>query len=96
MTRQQKLLENIRRGSRNIRFDDLTALMESFGFQLKRISGSHHIYRHPDVPQTVSVQPGRNNQAKPYQIKQFLKLVEEYNLQLEDDSEDDEPEDDES
>lgn len=90
MTRQQKLLEKIRRGSRNIRFDELTALVEGFGFHRSRIRGSHHIFERPDVPEIVSLQPGKGNQAKPYQIKQFLKLVEAYNLQLEDDEPEDE------
>ncbi|NLF78372.1 MAG: type II toxin-antitoxin system HicA family toxin [Chloroflexi bacterium] len=95
MTKRQKLLKKITRGSKNIRFDELIGLIEGFGFRLNRISGSHHIFEHPDVAQGISLQPDKNNQAKPYQIKQFLRLVEMYNLQLEDDEPiaDDEPED---
>lgn len=33
----------------------------------------------------LSLQPTQNGQAKPYQIRQFLKLVEEYDLHLHDD-----------
>jgi len=81
----RKTLEKILFGSKNIRFDDLTALVRAFGFRLSRISGSHHIFTHPDIPELVNLQEVRG-QAKPYQVRQFMKLVERYNLQLEDDA----------
>ena len=80
----RKVLEKILGGSRNVRFADLQGLVEAFGFMLTRVSGSHHIFTHPDVPELVNLQEV-GGQAKPYQIRQFLKLVEEYNLTLEDD-----------
>lgn len=78
----RKILEKALAGSRNIRFGDFVKLIEAFGFVLERITGSHHIFSHPDVPQTISAQPDKNNQAKAYQMKQFLKLVEKYELSL--------------
>lgn len=54
----------------------------AFGFTRVRISGSHHIYEHTDVPQPISIQPDQNNQAKSYQVRQFTKLIEKYNLKL--------------
>ena len=59
--------------------------MRAFGFRLSRISGSHHIFTHPRIPELVNLQDVRG-QAKPYQVRQFMKLVERYNLQLEDDA----------
>lgn len=82
MVKPSKLLKKVLSGSKNIRFDEFTALIVAFGFILNRISGSHHIYFHRDVPQAVSVQPDSNGQAKPYQINQFIKLVEKHNLKL--------------
>lgn len=58
---------------------------EAFGFRLSRISGSHHIFVQPQVPELVNLQ-NVGGKAKPYQIRQFLKLVERYNLKLEDES----------
>ncbi len=78
----QKLLKKILDGSKNIRFDDFVKLIEAFGFELKRIGGSHHIYKHPDVSALLNVQPDKNNQAKHYQIRQLLALIEEYALKL--------------
>jgi predicted RNA binding protein YcfA (HicA-like mRNA interferase family) len=79
----QKILERVLAGSKNISFADTQRLVEAFGFRLSRISGSHHIYSHPDIRELVNLQDA-GGQAKPYQIRQFLKLVEEYNLKLED------------
>jgi len=82
MVRKQKLLKKVLSGSKNVRFEELVSLIIAFGFTQDRISGSHHIFSHPDVPQSISVQSGENGQAKPYQVRQFTKLIEKYNLQL--------------
>lgn len=54
-----------------------------FGFWLDRINGSHHIFVHPDVPELVNLQNVKGK-AKPYQVKQLLQIIEQYNLQMED------------
>jgi predicted RNA binding protein YcfA (HicA-like mRNA interferase family) len=80
----RKTLEKILFGSRNIRFEDMTALVRAFGFRLDRVSGSHHIFTHVKIPELINLQKV-GGQAKPYQIRQFMKLVEKYDLRLEDD-----------
>ena len=57
-------------------------LVESFGFELRRTSGSHHIFVHAEVPELLNLQDVRG-QAKPYQVRQFLRLVERYALETE-------------
>ena len=79
---QRRLLKRALAGSKNIPFADMTALVEAFGFRLSRVSGSHHVFVHPQMPELVNLQQVEGK-AKPYQIRQFLKLVERYNLQLE-------------
>ena len=79
--RRRQLLQRLLSGSRNIRFADAVACAEAFGFQLSRIKGSHHIYVHPAVPELVNLQNVKGH-AKPYQIRQLLRLIERYNLQL--------------
>ena len=81
----RKTLQTILAGSRNIRFSEMKALVEAFGFRLSRVRGSHHIFVHPNIPQLVNLQEVKG-QAKPYQIQQFMRLVERYNLALGDDS----------
>lgn len=80
---KQKLLEKALAGSKNIRFSDFVTLVEAFGFELSRIRGSHHIFKHPDVPELLNLQDSKG-EVKPYQVRQFLQLVEQYSLQLED------------
>lgn len=63
----------------------MTGLIEGFGFRLSRVSGSHHIFTHPNVPGLLNLQE-LGGKAKPYQIHQFLRLVERYNLSLGDDA----------
>ena len=80
----RKLLERLAGGSaRNVRFAHFRRLVEAFGFRLKRVSGSHHIFSHPRVPEVANLQEV-SGEAKPYQIRQFMRLVERYNLKLED------------
>ena len=78
---KRKLLKKVLAGSKNIRFADMVTLIEGFGFRLARTSGSHHIFDHPDVPELLNIQ-NRKGKAKPYQIRQFLELSEQYNLEL--------------
>lgn len=76
-----KLLKRALEGSRNFKFEELVALAEAFGFRLSRTQGSHHIFVHPGIPELLNLQ-NVNGEAKPYQIRQFLRLVERYNLGL--------------
>ncbi len=78
---KRKLLKKALAGSKNIRFGDMVTLIEAFGFRLARVSGSHHILEHADVPEIVNIQ-NQKGKAKPYQVRQFLELVEHYNLEL--------------
>jgi predicted RNA binding protein YcfA (HicA-like mRNA interferase family) len=83
MAKLKKILAKVLAGSKNIAFNDFVLLVEGFGFRLARISGSHHIFVHNSVKELVNLQ-NVNGQVKPYQIKQFMELVERYNLKLED------------
>lgn len=57
------------------------ALVEAFGFRQPRQRGSHHIFVHPNTRELVNIQDV-TGMTKPYQVRQFLKLVERYNLRL--------------
>ncbi len=83
MTKRQKTLAKILSGSKNVAFSDFVFLVEGFGFRLSRVSGSHHIFVHAKVKELVNLQVVRG-QIKPYQVGQFMNLIERYNLKLED------------
>ena len=78
---RRKLLEKAISRPKSLRFDEMRTLLEAFGFRLSRRSGSHHIFTHPQVKELVNIQEVKGK-AKPYQIRQFLSLVERYNLTL--------------
>ncbi len=81
---ERKLLRRLARGEvANVAFGDLCGLAEKLGFELRRVSGSHHVFVHPDISELVNLQSIRG-QAKPYQVRQLMRLVERYDLRLED------------
>jgi predicted RNA binding protein YcfA (HicA-like mRNA interferase family) len=77
----KKTLESVRAGSRNIRFEAMASLLESLGFRLARVSGSHHIFVHSSVRELINLQDV-NGKCKPYQVRQVLTLIERYNLAI--------------
>lgn len=75
-----RLLPRLKAGHlENVAFRDFARLAETLGFRCTRESGSHRIYFHPRIPQLINLQTVRG-QAKPYQIRQFLRLIDRYNL----------------
>jgi len=79
--KKRKMLKKILMSMKNVSFKDMQLLAEYYGFDLDRINGSHHIYVHPKIEELVNIQNVKGK-TKPYQIRQFLSLVERYNLQL--------------
>ncbi|GAA0734238.1 type II toxin-antitoxin system HicA family toxin [Sphingomonas sp. ABOLD] len=63
-------------------FRDFERLLEAFGFILDRTKGSHRQYVHPAVPFVLTVQPDGKD-AKRYQVRQFLAMVAEFGLSME-------------
>ena len=80
--RERRLLHRLSQGAlQNVRFAEMTGLIENFEFVLARVNGSHHIFRHREISELVNMQDVRG-EAKPYQIRQFLRLVERYDLRM--------------
>jgi predicted RNA binding protein YcfA (HicA-like mRNA interferase family) len=83
MDRRRRLLERLRSGHlQNVSFWDFCDLLEAFGFELDRTKGSHFSYHHRALPRPFPVQP-RKNQAKPEQLRQFLRYLDGYDLTME-------------
>lgn len=78
----RRLLDRLAHGQlTNVRFADAQRLAEALGFELDRVRGSHHIYRHPTTGDRINLQP-IGDQAKPYQLRQLLDLIERHALHL--------------
>jgi predicted RNA binding protein YcfA (HicA-like mRNA interferase family) len=83
--KKRKLLQKALSSPKNMQFNEMVTLVEAFGFRLSRVKGSHHIFVHPQVRELVNLQ-NVGGKAKPYQVRQFLRLVERYNLTMGDES----------
>jgi predicted RNA binding protein YcfA (HicA-like mRNA interferase family) len=79
--KKDKLLRKALNSPNNVRFQEMISLVEAYGFRLSRVNGSHHIFVHPEVSELINIQDVKG-QAKPYQVRQFLRLVEQYNLEM--------------
>jgi hypothetical protein len=77
----RKLLLKALQSPHNLRFAEACSLAGAFGFRLSRIGGSHHIYVHPAIPELLNLQEVQG-QAKAYQVRQLLRLVERHNLDI--------------
>jgi len=83
MTQIEKLYARLLANQRqSIAFRDFEALLKAFGFELARTTGSHRQYVHPAIPRPFPVQPDGKD-AKRYQVREFLELVEQYSLYME-------------
>ena len=81
MASPKRTLEAVLRGQGVVPFADLQRLLVKMGFELRRVSGSHHIYLHPKVPRPINIQP-MGKDAKPYQVRQLRDMIEEFSLTL--------------
>ena len=78
MSGRDKLLVRATNSPNNCSFDDICELAESFGWVLRRQSGSHRIYENP----LLNILDGRmqnfqnvHGKAKPYQVRQLVKAI---------------------
>jgi len=77
MSRMEKLLKNIRKNPKNIRFNDLAKLCDHFFGEPRQQGTSHRVYKMPwEGDPRVNIQKGKNGEAKTYQVKQVLAAIE--------------------
>lgn len=76
MNRTEKLVEKARRNLAGFRFSELCYLIETYGYVLKRQTGSHRIYKRENHTRLV-LQPNQNGMAKGYQVLQALEAIGE-------------------
>jgi hypothetical protein len=76
---KRRLLEELRKNPKNVRFERLCKIVEAFGFTIRGGKGSHKIYVRKGIIEILNFQ-NNGGKAKPYQVRQFIKIVEKYNL----------------
>ncbi len=88
MTKREKRLQKIRQNPKNVRFNDLQAVLNDYGIKLIRSRGSHHTF-------SVKIDDEVHTLVIPYRrpirivyIRQALQLID-LMIELEQDSEED-------
>ena len=79
---RRRLFFRILNKQTNVKFADFIVLVRAFGFVCVRTSGSHKIFHHAGTSEMLNLQNYRG-EAKPYQIRQFLAIVEKHSLRME-------------
>lgn len=76
---KKKLYEKLKKNPKNVRFNKLCKAAELFGFKYKGGKGSHRIYVREEVREMLNFQ-NVGGKAKPYQVRQLIKVIEKNNL----------------
>ncbi len=76
MSRKEKRDSKIRNNPSDVDFREIGPWLTDRGFTLDRVEGSHHIFSH-QKGKLLNFQPDRNGKAKPYQVKQAIKVLDE-------------------
>lgn len=84
MSKIEKLLGKARSNPQKFRFAEVCRLAEAFGFMHRAGRGSHRVYTKKGVDYLLNFQ-NVGGMAKPYQVRQLLRVVDEHKLKLEDD-----------
>ena len=77
MARCEKLLEKAESSPNDLRLEELCRLAECYGYEFARMKGSHRIYKRPGRPGVMNFQAAKGGKAKPFQVKQLLREIEE-------------------
>jgi predicted RNA binding protein YcfA (HicA-like mRNA interferase family) len=72
----------MRKGGANVRFADLCGLLVHLGFVLRRVSGSHHVFRHEARRELMVNVQSERGKAKPCQVKQVLDMIDSNGLEV--------------
>lgn len=85
MTRIGKLYAHLLVSSKiTLSFREFEQLIRAFGFALDRQRGSHRAYIHPSCTRPLVIQPKNGDAAAPYQVREFIAMIEEFHLSLDD------------
>ena len=80
---KKKMYEELKNNPKSVRFNRLCKIAEAFGFKFRMGKGSHHIYSRSGIEELLNFQNVKGK-AKPYQVRQLIKIIEKYSLLEED------------
>ena len=74
MSKHAKTLEKMRNNPRDWHIDDLVTLALHYQIEIRNAGGSHYVFSHPGITQTLSVPAHRP--IKPVYTRQFVGLID--------------------
>jgi predicted RNA binding protein YcfA (HicA-like mRNA interferase family) len=74
-----RLLEELKQNVKNQRFERLCGIAERFGFRFRGGKGSHRVFVRTGIGEILTLQ-NVGGKAKPYQVRQLIKIIEEHRL----------------
>ena len=74
-----KVLERMKNNPKNVDFIKFIGIALRIGFEHRKGKGSHQVLYKDGVKEILTIQ-NVGGRIKPYQVRQFLKLVEKYNM----------------
>ena len=77
MSKREKRLQKIKQNPKDVSFDELRQLLQDYEFQLRRVTGSHHIFEYIlDAKRLKFILPlGRP--VKTYYVKDAVRLIDQ-------------------
>ena len=75
MSTREKRLEAIRQNTKNVRFEELIGVLEDFGFNGRPGKGDHWVFRHPRLPNGLSIDH-RRPVLLPVYVRAALKAID--------------------
>ena len=76
---KKEIYQKFKKNPKNVRFEELCRAAELFGFEFRGGKGSHKIFVKEGIREMLNFQEVKGK-AKPYQVRQFIKIIERYNL----------------
>ena len=76
---RREIYENLKKNPGNVRFEEICKAVKLFGFRFRGGKGSHRIFVRKGIREMLNFQNVRGK-AKSYQVRQFIKIIEKYNL----------------
>jgi len=91
LSKREKQLQKIRQNPKDVSFDELNQTLQDYGFQLRRVTGSHHIFEYILNGKRHKFILPLGRPIKTYYVKDALRLID---LIIESKGEDDSHEED--
>ena len=76
---KREIYEKLKRSYANVKFDEICKNAIDFGFIFKGGKGSHRIFVRRGIREILNFQNVKGT-VKPYQVRQFIKIIEKYHL----------------